>query len=228
MIVDVGPSPVNFVSGDPKRGGSGRAICLAASADRRRMYAGGYSGVWRSDDGGVNWRQMGRPQPGTYDAEVPGALFAPYVIDLAVSPADPNLVIAVAEGSPFAFPSRNGVYRSIDGGETWSLAPNTGNAGQVVFAPDDPNLVMVTLGANVAISTDAGANWTLSPVDSQIFSSGAQAWHIAIAPLERQSGVRRVYAAGGNRIWRSVNGGMSWQADLGASLIVRLPAGRPA
>jgi hypothetical protein len=222
MIVDVGPSPVNFVSGDPKRGGSGRVICLAASADRRRFYAGGYSGVWRSDDGGINWRQMVRPQPGTFDAEVPGALFAPYVIDLAVSPVDANLVIAVAEASPFVSPSRNGVYRSIDGGETWSLAPNTQNAGQVAFAPDDPNLVMVTLGANVAISTNAGANWTLSPIDPGNPQSGAQAWHIAIGPLERPSGVRRVYAAGGDRIWRSVNGGMSWKEDLGASFIVQV------
>src|SRR4030095_9484065 len=155
--------------------GSGRVICLAASADRRRIYAGCDSGGWRSDDGGISWRQMGRPQPGTYDAEVPGALFAPYVIDLAVSPVDAHLVIAVAEASPFVLPSRNGVYRSIDGGETWSLAPNTQNAGQVTFAPDDPNLVMVALGANVAISTDAGANWTLSPIDPGNPLSGARA-----------------------------------------------------
>ena len=215
-ITDVGPSPLNFVSGDPKRGGSGRVLCLAAAADGRRLYAGSYSGVWRSDDGGRNWRQMTRPQPGTFDAEAAGALFAPYVVDLAVSPGDANLVIAVAEASLFS-PNRDGIYRSTDGGATWTLVQQlTGShrVSQAAFAPDDPNLVMAALGPSVAVSTNAGASWTLR-------SMGGNAWHIAIGPLERVSGVRRAYAAGENRIWRSVDGGTTWQADLGANLIIQ-------
>ena len=216
-VTDVGPSPLNFVSGDFKRGGSGRMLCLAAAADSRRLYAGGYSGVWRSDDGGVNWRQMARPQPGSFDAEVAGALFAPYVLDLAVSPGDANLVVAVAEASPFS-PNRDGIYRSTDGGATWTLVqPLVGSqrVSQVAFAPDDPNLVMAALGPSVAVSTNAGANWTLRSV------SGT-AWHVAIAPLEQGSEVRRAYAAGENRIWRSIDGGTTWQPDLGANLIIQV------
>ena len=99
-FTDVGPSPDNFVGANAVRGGSGRILSLAAAADGRRLYAGSYAGVWRSDDAGRNWRQMTRPQPATFDAEVPGALFAPYVVDLAVSPGDANLVIAAAEIQP--------------------------------------------------------------------------------------------------------------------------------
>ena len=101
-FTDVGPSPDNFVGANAVRGGSGRILSLAAAADGRRLYAGSYAGVWRSDDAGRNWRQMTRPQPATFNAEVPGALFAPYVVDLAVSPGDANLVIAAAESSLFA------------------------------------------------------------------------------------------------------------------------------
>ncbi|HWM29554.1 MAG TPA: sialidase family protein [Woeseiaceae bacterium] len=216
-ITDVGPTPVNFVSGDPKRGGSGRVLCIAVAADGRRLYAGSYAGVWRSDDGGSNWRQMTRPQPGTFDAEAAGALFAPYVVDLAVSPGDANLVISVAEASLFS-PNRDGIYRSTDGGATWTLVHlliGSQRVSQVAFAPDDPNLVMAALGPSVAVSTDAGATWTLR-------SMGGNAWHIAIGPLERGSGVRRAYAAGDNRIWRSVDGGTTWEADLGANLIIQV------
>src|SRR5918993_2929495 len=143
-ITDVGPSPDSFVGANAVRGGSGRILSLAAATDGRRLYAGGYSGVWRSDDAGRTWRQMTRPQPATFNADVPGALFAPYVVDLAVSPDDANLIIAVADSSLFA-PSRDGVYRSTDGGATWTLVqtlPFRHFVSQVAFAPDDPSLVM--------------------------------------------------------------------------------------
>jgi hypothetical protein len=66
---------------------SGRTLALAASANRQRMYAGTFAGVWRSDTGGQTWRSLDLPQPPA-DAAAPdieGALFAPIVTDLAVS-----------------------------------------------------------------------------------------------------------------------------------------------
>ena len=189
-FTDVGPSPDNFVGANAVRGGSGRILSLAAAADGRRLYAGSYAGVWRSDDAGRNWRQMTRPQPATFDAEVPGALFAPYVVDLAVSPGDANLVIAAAESSLFApLRSRDGLYRSTDGGATWSLVqalPSLHAVSQVAFAPDDPNLVMAALGPSVAVSTNAGANWTLVRLNA----ANNPAWHVAIGPATAQRSTR--------------------------------------
>ena len=94
---------------------------------------------------------------------------------------------------------------------------------QVAFAPDDPNLVMAALGPSVAVSTNAGANWTLDRLNA----ANNPAWHVAIGPLQ-PNGVRAAYAAGDNRIWRSIDGGMNWQPDLGASIVVQSRAAMAA
>src|SRR5918994_954911 len=120
-ITDVGPSPDSFVGANAVRGGAGRILSLAAATDGRRLYAGGYSGVWRSDDAGQNWRQMTRPQPATFNADVPGALFAPYVVDLAVSPEDANLVIAPDDSSLIMAALGPSVAVSTNGGASWTL-----------------------------------------------------------------------------------------------------------
>ena len=185
-MIGVGPSPANFAQGNPRRSGSGRMLAIAVASDNQRVYLGSYAGVWRSDDGGRNFRQMVRPQPSSFDADVAGALHAPHVLDIAVSPADPSVVLAVAQRGNFN-PTRNGVYRSTDGGIHWTLVLTAVSVGQVAFAPDDGNLAMAALGSAVATSRDGGATWTLAPANP--------AWHVAIGPREA-SGVRRAYAAG--------------------------------
>jgi len=102
-IRDVGPTRNTF-GYSTGHSASGRMTCLDASADGSRLYAGSFAGVWRSDDGGQNWFQLTWPQPpfGTVQGEIPGALFAPHVFDLAISPADANVVLVSALDSQFA------------------------------------------------------------------------------------------------------------------------------
>jgi len=157
---------------------------------------------------------MSRPQPGTRDANVPGALRAPHIFDIAVSPADPDIVLAAAVRSQFAVPA-NGVWRSADGGQSWKLVQPAFRVGQIAFAPDDPSLVIAAIGDNnlissIAISHDAGIHWAVTPLNP--------AWHVAIGPLE-SPGLRRVYAAGDDTIWYSINGGGSWRVDPGAAVV---------
>jgi len=215
LVSDVGPTPANFAGSTAQRSGSGRIISLAIAADGLRIYAGTYAGVWRSDDAGRNFFQMSRPQPGTRDADVPGALQAPHIFDVAVSPADPDIVLAVAVRSQFGVPA-NGVWRSADGGQSWTLVQPAFRVGQIAFAPDDPSLVIAPIGntsliSSIAISHDAGVNWAVTPLNP--------AWHVAMGPLEG-TGVRRVYAAGNNTIWYSTDGGDHWRVDAGAALVV--------
>ena len=220
LVSDIGPTPANFTPQSPFfREGSGRILCLAMAADGRRLYAGSYAGVWRSDDGGQNFRQMSRTQPGGFDAEVPGALHAPHLFDIAVSPGNPDIVLAAAVHSQFK-PGRDGVWRSADGGETWTRVVAALRVGQIAFAPDDPSLVIAMVGdlipftstfvTRVALSHDAGVTWTQRMLDP--------AWHVAIGPLEA-GGVRRVYAAGDDTIWRSTDGGVHWRSDPDAAVI---------
>lgn len=87
-----------------------------APGDPERLYAGVRpSAVYRSDDGGNSWRECDSFQDirGRRVWRSPAsAPFTAYVQALAVSPADPDLVVAGIEFGA--------VVRSTDGGETWS------------------------------------------------------------------------------------------------------------
>ena len=82
---------------------------------------------------------------------------------------------------------------------------------------------MAALGPSVAVSTNGGANWT----SHRLNAANNPAWHVAIGRLH-PNGVRAAYAAGDNRIWRSVDGGVNWQPDLGASIVVQSRAAMAA
>ena len=141
---------------------SGKVLSLTVSADGQRLYAGTFSGVWRSDDGGATWHQLTRPQPPLGTNSVPGALMVPTVFDVVVSPANKDVVLAAtAHDTRVPSASKNGIYRSNDGGDSWSLVhqfncENSPGVGQVVFAPDDPNLLFAAGGCAIARSTDGG------------------------------------------------------------------------
>jgi photosystem II stability/assembly factor-like uncharacterized protein len=231
-LTDVSPGIDTF----PWSGGhsiSGRMHALALTSDALRLYAGSYAGVWRSDDAGVSWMQMTRPQPGQGVNAVPGALLVPDVHDVVVSPVNRDLVMAATTADSRA-QMQNGVYRSVDGGSNWSLVKrftcsSGGAVGQIAFAPDDPNLVYAAGGCAVAISHNAGQTWSETPLPNQ-----TAAWHIAVGPSEPlinappralASGVinpfeiRRVYALGSTQLYYSTNGGQGFVKDGGLSTI---------
>jgi FG-GAP-like repeat len=207
-LIDVGPSTENFGIKSTYQSVSGVIQSIAASSDGQRVYAGTYAGVWRSDDGGRNWRQLTRPQPDEGTTEVRGALGTSDVFDLVVSPVNKDLVLAAAIKDTHV-KSREGIYRSSDGGDTWSIAYQFTCANnlltpvaQIVFAPDDPNLVYAAAGCVIGISKDGGATW------AEKHLQGEFAYHIAVAPQE--GAVRRVYAIGSGKLIYSENAGESW------------------
>jgi len=214
---------------------SGRAISLAAAPDAKRLYAGTFAGVWRSDDGATTWRQMTRPQPPSGPNAVPGALLSPDVYDIAISPTNRDVVLAGTSTNTHAT-NVDGVFRSEDGGVTWQLVKNFNCPGgnevsQIVFAPDDSNLVFATGGCAIGISHDGGKTWTQKPMPK-----ANSVWHIAVAPYEPPLvearavtgiglpplGVRRVYAIGSNQMFYSVDGGNNWIPDSGINSLVNL------
>ena len=192
---------------------SGKALCCALSPDGFRAYLGGHSGVWRSDDGGRNWRHLEWPQPAVAGAAVPGALPVPNVYDLLVSAADPDVVLAAVGRDPRR-PDQAGVWRSADGGATWVRVhqfvrdAKVFNASCLAAAPDDPRLVFAAGGLAVARSLDGGLTWTESVPQQE---STERVWYVAAA-RSPAFGHRRVYAAG-SHIWFSLDEGLTWRQD---------------
>jgi photosystem II stability/assembly factor-like uncharacterized protein len=87
-----------------------------------RVWAAGADRIYVSDDLGVAWRPIGRslPEPGTS------------VRGIAADPAATTLVVTTARG----------MYRSVDGGSTWTLTegnlPVHLEAGPLVRDPSEP------------------------------------------------------------------------------------------
>jgi hypothetical protein len=219
----------------------GKILSLAVSADGKRLYAGAYSGVWRSDaddqageEAGEKWRQLTLPQPPTNTNEVLGALRVPNIFDLVVSPSNKDIVLAAAATAVPGYRdslvpdhSKNGIYRSEDGGESWQLVhqfhcpgsaksnyPGAEPVGQIAFAPSNSNFVYAAGGCKIAISPDAGKTWVDHAVTDG--SETGTVWHISVAPRAVEEGfISRVYAAGPDQIWFSSNAGNTWIKDNG-------------
>jgi len=118
--------------------GSGRISAAAAVAGRPGTYWAGAAagGVWKSSDGGETWEP-------TFDDQSSQAIGA-----LAVAPSNPDVVWA-GTGEAWAVRDMDmmgdGVYKSTDGGESWTHMGlrETGRIGTIVVDPRDEDIVMV-------------------------------------------------------------------------------------
>jgi photosystem II stability/assembly factor-like uncharacterized protein len=123
--------------------------------------AGG--GVWKTDDAGRTWTPL-------FDRASAASVGA-----LAIAPSNPD-VIYVGTGQPqprYDVISGDGVFRSSDGGKTWSKLglDATRHIGRILVDPRDADTVLVgalghIFGPNrergVFRSTDGGRTWTPS------------------------------------------------------------------
>lgn len=94
-------------------------------------HVGWGDGVYRSLDGGRSWQRMGLPR-------------SEHIGRILVDPRDGNRVLVAAEGPLWSAGGDRGVYRSTDGGATWTpvlqIDENTG-ATDLEFDPRNPDVV---------------------------------------------------------------------------------------
>lgn len=203
----------------PHRGG--RVAAVAGDPDDPMVFYFGAcaGGVWKTSDGGTYWENV---SDGYFSTAAIGAI--------AVAPSDPNVVYAgtgetcirgnVSHG--------DGVYKSTDGGKTWSNVGlrDTRHIAKIRVHPTNPDLVYVAalghaFGPNeergIFRSTDGGVTWEKILYRSQ----DAGASDLAMDPRNP----RNLYAAiwqtrrfpwklesGGPEcgLFRSTDGGTTW------------------
>lgn len=217
------PSPygdMHWRSIGPPR--AGRARALAGVPSRPNVFYAGYDngGVWRSTDYGSTWEPL-------FDQEGAGAIGA-----IAVALTDPN-TIYVGTGAGIIRPdlsTGNGVYKSTDGGKSWSHLglPATQMIAQIAIDPTNADRVFVAAlghpyGPNpergIFRTTDGGKSWqkvlykdeytsanavVIDPSDPQVVYAGL--W-------QQQQSYREggAFGAGGNGIYKSSDGGTTWR-----------------
>jgi photosystem II stability/assembly factor-like uncharacterized protein len=214
----------------PFRGG--RANASAGIPSQPLTYFAGYTGggLWRTDDAGINWRNV---SDGSFRTGSIGAI--------AVAPSDPNVIYVGTGEEAIRGQSSSygdGVYRSTDQGRTWTNVGlrATRQISAVRVHPTDPNVVYVaaqgdrwkaTAERGIYRSRDGGATWTLVLKGVNDFSGASDLSMDATNPRilyaafwDHQRTPWQVRSGGpGSGIWKSVDGGDTW---------VRLSAGLPS
>jgi photosystem II stability/assembly factor-like uncharacterized protein len=206
--------------------GSIGALALAPSNPKRIYVGTGEAdmrsdisqgdGMFRSDDGGRNWRAIGLA-----DSQQIGRI--------AVHPANPDLVFVAALGHPYGPNAERGLFRSRDGGGSWQklLGPNDDTGAiDVTFEPGNPDVLYAALwqtrrtpwsvyppsngpGSGVFKSTDGGESW------SSLAGRGLPPAHgrvgLAVSPSRPDRVYAIVDAEPGGGLYRSDDRGASWR-----------------
>lgn len=200
------------------------AFTLAADASDSRGLSVSNTGsadlVWTAAEAGVNaagpsadaaWQPIG-PLGGDVDA-------------IAISPINPDMVLL---GTAPAVGAGN-LYRSTDGGATWTKIISDVNVYHIVYAGD--GTVYAATMNGVRKSTDDGITWSTPNLN---IGNNRQTFGVAVAPSNSSIVWAAVASANGQQtknLLRSTDAGATWQnvtPTLGAALNGRMIAIHPS
>ncbi len=180
-------------------------------------------GVYKSTDAGATWTHMGLPETGRIGR-------------IVINPTNPDNVFVCALGRLSGPQQERGVFRTTDGGKTWTRSlfvdPDTGCSGLSMDANDSNTLVAgawrAVMHTYAMFSGGPDSEFTAHGPGSGVYIThdGGNSWKrieghgmpkppvgkidVAIAP----SNSKRIYAliqtADQGSIWRSDDGGENW------------------
>ncbi len=217
-------SSVNYRSIGPYRGG--RSGAVAGDLQQKNIFYFGATGggVWKTMDGGNNWKNIS-------DKFFGGSIGA-----VSVAPSDPTILyVGEGEGTLRGNVSEGfGIWRSDDGGRNWRNLglKDTRHILRILIHPKNPDVVWVAavghlFGPNeergVFKTTDGGKTWkkvlyvnnqtacsdlVMEPGNPLVLYAGT--WRILRTPYSMESGGQ------GSGMWKSIDGGNTWM-DISAN-----------
>jgi hypothetical protein len=223
---------------------SGRIAAVAGRVvgGKTLLYVGAASGgVWKSQDGGTTFKPVFDKQP----VESIGAV--------AIDPSNPQIVW-VGTGESWMRNSvsiGNGIYKSTDGGETWTHMglPESEHIVQIVVHPTASQVVYACVPGKLWSdsndrglykTSDAGKTWTqvlkgsnastgcssvtLDPKNPEVLIAGM--WDFRRKGWTFRSGGDGPTAPSGSGMFRSTDGGKTWASLATARGLPALPWGR--
>jgi len=145
---------------------SSPAIIWAGSGEANNRQSSSWgNGIYKSYDAGKTWKNMG----------LAGTM---HIARIVVHPTNPDIVWVAAEGNLWAPSSERGVYKTTDGGKTWSqvlkVNDETG-ASDIAVDHESPNILYAATyqrrrtawgfngsgpGSGLYRSVDGGETWT--------------------------------------------------------------------
>ncbi len=170
-------------------------------------------GIYKSVDGGKSWKRSGLENTRT-------------ISKILIDPRDPNIVYVAALGHVFGSGPDRGVYKSVNGGQTWvKVLFESDKAGAVdlQFDPSNSNVIYASTwdawrtpfflnsggpGSKLFKSIDAGKTWTNLTGNPGLPASPIGKIRIAVSTPNPK------------RIWASVeakDGGIFKSEDAGAT-----------
>ena len=183
------------------------------------------SGIFKSIDGGDSWVYKGLEE-------------ASIISRVHVAPTNSDVIYVSTMGLPFIKTTDRGVYKSIDGGDTWEhklmISDSVGVIDMVVH-PEDPNIIyaagwnrnrsdsisrIVGPDARIHKSIDGGDTWTMLdgglPISDQMGRIGltisGQNYNNIYASYVNTGGNDSCSNAGSQLlgIWKTTDAGNSW------------------
>ena len=172
-------------------------------------------GVWRSTNGGTTWTNIGLQQMGV-------------VMDIVVHPTQPATMWAATMGKPIVRDQNRGLYKTTNGGTTWTKVLATGTdagAADLVLDPANPQTLYATTwnrirtnqeslifgpAAKVWKSVNGGTTWT--HLTTGLPTGPQSRMGLAISAAAPQTVFCSVIDSTLNLagIWKTTNGGTSW------------------
>lgn len=174
----------------------------------------GGDGIYKSLDAGKTWKKMGLEK-------------TRHIHRVIIDPKNPTTVYVAAIGSPWGEHAERGVYKTTDGGATWTqvlFIDNKTGCAELIMDPSNPNKLFANMwqhrrmpwtfnsggpGSGLHVTYDGGKSWKKLTSKDGLPEGELGRMGLAIARSKPEV-VYALIEAKKNALYRSDDGGVKW------------------